>query len=80
MSDRVPANTNHCRYRESLQNLTPADVYFGSGQTVLLENRRDQTRHHQIATITTSLEGRLNSNPKGARTSVPLQLGLSQSI
>ena len=37
MSDRVPANTNHCRYRESLQNLTPADVYFGSGQTILLE-------------------------------------------
>jgi putative transposase len=25
---------------ESLQNLTPADVYFGRGQTILLERER----------------------------------------
>lgn len=41
---------NHRRYHESLQNLTPADVYFGRGQTILkqresikrktIENRR----------------------------------------
>ncbi len=31
---------NHRRYHESLQNLTPADVYFGRGQTILLERER----------------------------------------
>jgi hypothetical protein len=31
---------NHRRYQESLQNLRPADVYFGRGQTILLERER----------------------------------------
>jgi transposase InsO family protein len=31
---------NHARYHESLDNLTPADVYFGRAQTVLLERER----------------------------------------
>jgi len=31
---------NHNRYHESLNNLTPADVYFERGQTILLERER----------------------------------------
>jgi transposase InsO family protein len=31
---------NHRRYHESLRNLTPADVYFGRGQTILLDRER----------------------------------------
>jgi putative transposase len=31
---------NHRRYHESIANLTPADVYLGRGQTILLERER----------------------------------------
>ena len=31
---------NHRRCHESLRNLTPADVYFGRGQTILLDRGR----------------------------------------
>ena len=34
------ANYNHLRYHESLGNLTPADVYFERGQTILIERER----------------------------------------
>jgi transposase InsO family protein len=51
------AQYNHRRYHESLKNLTPADVYFGRGQTILLERERIKRRtiqqrrlmHHQNA-------------------------------
>ena len=35
---------NHRRYHESLNNLTPADVYFGRGQTILLRRDKIKTR------------------------------------
>ena len=31
---------NHLRYHESIDNLIPADVYFGRCQTILLERER----------------------------------------
>jgi putative transposase len=35
---------NHRRYHESLDNLTPADVYFGRGRAILLERERIKRR------------------------------------
>ena len=48
---------NHNRYHESLNNLTPADVYFGRGQTILLQRERikretierRRLQHHKAA-------------------------------
>ena len=40
---------NHRRYHESLSNLTPADVYFGHGEVILLNRKRikRQTIEHR---------------------------------
>ena len=35
---------NNHRYHESLSNLTPADVYFGRGQSILEKRRRTKLR------------------------------------
>jgi ubiquinone/menaquinone biosynthesis C-methylase UbiE len=34
------ADYNHRRYHESIHNLTPADVYCGRGQIILLQRER----------------------------------------
>src|SRR5215470_14370108 len=38
---------NHRRYHESIDNLTPADVYCGRGPTILAERQR--IKRHTIA-------------------------------
>ena len=50
LGDQVSAfveHYNHARYHESLGNLTPADVYFGRGQTILIE--REKIKQQTIA-------------------------------
>jgi transposase InsO family protein len=37
---RFVEHYNHCRYHESLSNLTPANVCFGRGNTILLKRER----------------------------------------
>jgi putative transposase len=44
---------NNCRYHESLNNLTPADIYFGRAQTIL-------SRRHTIKLKTIELRRRLH--------------------
>jgi putative transposase len=39
---------NHQRYHESINNLTPADVYFGRGQAIL--NKRERIKQKTIET------------------------------
>jgi putative transposase len=35
------ADYKHHRYHESIDNLNPTDVYFGRGQTILLQRERN---------------------------------------
>jgi putative transposase len=60
---------NSRRYHESLNNLTPADVYFGRGQTIL-------TRRENIKLTTIELRRRLN-HQSAASTSTQMNQILS---
>ena len=43
------ADYNHLRYHESISNLTPADVYFGRGQTITILIERERIKRQTIA-------------------------------
>ena len=55
---------NHRRYHESLDNLTPADVYFGRGQTILLQRERIKRKTHRTAALAASQSRRLKCQPR----------------
>jgi hypothetical protein len=52
------ADYNHRRYHESIHNLTPADVYCGRGQIILLQRERSNARPSPYAACSTNGEPR----------------------
>ena len=75
------ADYNHLRYHESIANLTPADVYFGRGQTIQIEKGKDQKRqtiaNRRFAAPSAS---RITLQTRGARDSLNLSRSLSQKL
>jgi putative transposase len=57
---------NQQRYHESLDNVTPADVYFGRAERILKE--RDQIKHR---TLTARRRQAAQGTPRGQSTASP---------
>ena len=74
------AHYNHLRYHESIANLTPADVYFGRGQTILLQREKDQTPDHRPTPLAAPTASRATLSTKGARASLNRHCLLSQKL
>lgn len=56
---------NHRRYHESLDNLTPANVYFGKGSSYPATTRGDQTQDHRATPPTTSRNRNVKTKSMG---------------
>ena len=73
------AHYNHLRYHESIEDLTPADVYFGRGQTILLERERIKRKTIQHRRLHQETHASLKSN-RMRRISLRLGCLLSQNL
>ena len=72
------AHYNHARHHESLANLTPADVYFGRAETILLE--KDQTTNNRQSSLAASTACRIISTRRRSRASLMEASNMSQII
>jgi hypothetical protein len=70
---------NHLRYHESIANLTPADVYFWRGQTILIERERIKRQTIANRRLAAPSASRITLQTRRARDSLKLSRSLSQN-
>ena len=66
---------NHQRYHESIQNLTPADVYFGRAQSII--KQRERIKRDTITQRRLQYQKRRCLNSKTDGPDTPLNLSLA---
>jgi hypothetical protein len=72
--DAFVGHYNHQRYHESLKSLTPADVYFGRGQTILLKRERIKRKtieHRRLQHAKATAEITTKDEPESPLANVP---------
>ena len=67
---------NHRRYHESLDNVTPADAYFGRAQTII--HQREKATDHRTSTLAAPQARRLTSTPRRSQHSANRRRKLRQ--
>ena len=73
--DAFVEHYNHHRYHESLQNLTPADVYFCRGQAILKQRERTKRKTIETRRLLHRKSAALSNQPDGQDT-LPAQPAL----